>query len=40
MVWLGDSNWFLPRGLEWLPHVGVTEQPTELPASQPEPALV
>jgi RND superfamily putative drug exporter len=40
MVWLGDSNWYLPRWLEWLPHFGVTEQPTELPAAEPEPALV
>lgn len=39
MVWLGDSNWYLPRWLEWLPSVGVTEQPTELPAAEPEPAL-
>jgi uncharacterized membrane protein YdfJ with MMPL/SSD domain len=38
MVWLGDSNWYLPRWLERLPHFGVTEQPTELPAA--EPALV
>ena len=40
MVWLGDSNWYLPRWLEWLPHFGMTEQPTELPAAEPEPALV
>ena len=40
MVWLGDSNWYLPRCLEWLPHFGVTEQPTELPAAEPEAALV
>ena len=40
MVWLGDSNWYLPRWLEWLPHFGVTEQSTELPAAEPEPALV
>jgi RND superfamily putative drug exporter len=40
MVWLGDSNWYLPRWLEWLPHFGVTEPPAELPAAEPEPALV
>ncbi|MCY7365926.1 MAG: MMPL family transporter [Frankiaceae bacterium] len=40
MVWIGDSNWYLPRWLEWLPHFGVTAQPTELPAAEPEPALV
>jgi RND superfamily putative drug exporter len=40
MVWLGDSNWYLPRWLEWLPHFGVTEQPTELQAAEPHPALV
>lgn len=40
MVWLGVSNWYLPRWLEWLPRVGVTEQPAELPAADPEPALV
>jgi RND superfamily putative drug exporter len=22
MVWLGDSNWYLPRWLEWLPRLG------------------
>ena len=40
MVWLGDSNWYLPRWLEWLPRFGMTEQPTGLPVAEPQPALV
>ncbi len=40
MVWLGDSNWYLPRWLEWLPRFGVAEQSTELPAAEPEPSFV
>ena len=28
MKLLGDANWYLPRWLEWLPHVDQQEPPT------------
>jgi hypothetical protein len=31
---LGDWNWYLPKWLEWLPHVGAEG---ELPPAEPEP---
>jgi RND superfamily putative drug exporter len=37
MKLLGDWNWYLPRWLEWLPHVA-REVPAE-PARQPEPEV-
>ncbi len=40
MVWLGDSNWYLPRWLEWLPQIGTEDQPAELATAEPEPAMV
>jgi RND superfamily putative drug exporter len=41
MVWLGDSNWYLPRWLQWLPHLGTGEAaPTRPVAPEREPALV
>ena len=40
MVWLGDSNWYLPRWLEWLPQIGTADQPAELATAEPEPAMV
>jgi RND superfamily putative drug exporter len=47
MKLLGDWNWYLPKRLEWLPHVGPgdgkglppdTSTPQPHPASQPHPA--
>jgi uncharacterized membrane protein YdfJ with MMPL/SSD domain len=35
MKLLGDWNWYLPRSLEWLPHVGLGRKP---PETEPEPA--
>jgi RND superfamily putative drug exporter len=40
MVWLGDSNWYLPRWLEWLPQIGTEDQPAEMATAEPEPAMV
>ena len=37
MKLLGDWNWYLPRWLEWLPHVGA-EGDAALPAMPPEPS--
>ena len=37
MKLLGDWNWYLPRWLEWLPHVGA-EGEAALPAMPPEPS--
>jgi len=37
MVLLGDWNWYLPRWLDWIPHLGVERGPPEVavePASQ------
>jgi uncharacterized membrane protein YdfJ with MMPL/SSD domain len=36
MKLLGDWNWYLPRWLEWLPHVGPGGEP-ELPPDRDEP---
>jgi RND superfamily putative drug exporter len=33
---LGDWNWYLPRWLDWLPHVSI--EGTRLPPLAPEPA--
>ena len=43
MKLLGDWNWYLPRWLEWLPHV-TREVPSEpaapsLPELKPEPRI-
>ena len=43
MKLLGDWNWYLPRWLEWLPHV-TREVPSEpaapsLPELKPDPAF-
>ena len=41
MKLLGDWNWYLPRSLEWLPHVGIGRGPTDSSRKQepePEPA--
>jgi uncharacterized membrane protein YdfJ with MMPL/SSD domain len=40
MVRLGDSNWYLPHWLRWLPDMGMAEPPADLPTAEPEPALV
>jgi RND superfamily putative drug exporter len=41
MVWLGDSNWYLPGWLEWLPHLGSGEVAVTEPVDlEREPALV
>ena len=38
MKLLGDWNWYLPRSLEWLPHVGIGRGPTDSSRKQePEP---
>lgn len=39
MVWLGDSNWYLPRWLQWLPKMGIqeAEPPSQAPVPEPEP---
>jgi uncharacterized membrane protein YdfJ with MMPL/SSD domain len=34
MKLLGDWNWYLPRWLQWLPHLEPTE-PTAVPEAQP-----
>ena len=43
MKLLGDWNWYLPRWLEWLPHVGPGGAPALPPADhrpdEPPPAL-
>jgi RND superfamily putative drug exporter len=31
---LGDWNWYLPKWLEWLPHVGVEDDSGSLPEAQ------
>jgi RND superfamily putative drug exporter len=41
MKLLGDWNWYLPRSLEWLPHVGIGRGPADASRKQepePEPA--
>ena len=41
MKLLGDWNWYLPRSLEWLPHVGIGRGPADSSRKQepePEPA--
>jgi uncharacterized membrane protein YdfJ with MMPL/SSD domain len=41
MKLLGDWNWYLPRSLEWLPHVGIGRGPADARRKQepePEPA--
>jgi RND superfamily putative drug exporter len=35
MTLLGDWNWYLPRWLEWIPHVGPVGAPSLPPASGP-----
>jgi RND superfamily putative drug exporter len=44
MTLLGDWNWYLPRWLEWLPHVGPVAAPAlppaQPPAEEPTPAPV
>jgi uncharacterized membrane protein YdfJ with MMPL/SSD domain len=40
MKLLGDWNWYLPKWLEWLPHVtpeSGTDLPEALPVAPPEP---
>jgi uncharacterized membrane protein YdfJ with MMPL/SSD domain len=34
---LGDWNWYLPKWLEWLPHVGVEGEPPPEPEAAPAP---
>jgi uncharacterized membrane protein YdfJ with MMPL/SSD domain len=38
MKLLGDWNWYLPKWLEWLPHLEHTERPDEAPEAAPVPA--
>jgi uncharacterized membrane protein YdfJ with MMPL/SSD domain len=38
MKLLGDWNWYLPSWLEWLPKVGVSEEPSADVQPDPEPA--
>jgi RND superfamily putative drug exporter len=40
MKLLGDANWYLPRQLEWLPHLGAETPARQAPATPPayEPA--
>jgi putative drug exporter of the RND superfamily len=33
MTLLGDWNWYLPRWLEWIPHVGPVGAPALPPAA-------
>jgi len=33
---LGDWNWYLPKWLDWLPHVGSEDKPPEFPPDAPE----
>jgi RND superfamily putative drug exporter len=40
MVWLGDSNWYLPRWLEWLPKIGAEDPLAASAAAEREPARV
>ena len=35
MKLLGSRNWYLPRWLEWLPHLQVEEAPTARPTPEP-----
>ena len=35
----GDWNWYLPTWLEWLPQVGVSEEPSAVAQSDPEPVF-
>ena len=37
MTLLGDWNWYLPRWLEWIPHVGPVGAPSLPAAAAPEP---
>ena len=37
MKLLGDWNWYLPRWLEWLPHLSHAEPATPAPEPAPEP---
>ena len=37
MKLLGDSNWYLPRWLEWLPRLGSAEGPSPEPQPAPQP---
>jgi RND superfamily putative drug exporter len=39
MKLLGDWNWYLPRWLEWLPHLTpeLSLEPAPGPAAEPEP---
>ena len=36
---LGDWNWYLPKWLEWLPHLDYDEEPIERPCPAAKPAL-
>ncbi|MFL5908501.1 MAG: MMPL family transporter [Solirubrobacterales bacterium] len=38
MTLLGDWNWYLPRWLEWIPHVGPVGAPSLPPAAEAAPA--
>ena len=40
MTLLGECNWYLPRWLEWLPHVEVEGHSAPAPAREPEPEKV
>jgi uncharacterized membrane protein YdfJ with MMPL/SSD domain len=40
MKLLGDWNWYLPKWLEWLPHVGPADATGLPPAAEPRPAPV
>ena len=35
----GDWNWYLPTWLEWLPQVDVSEEPSAVVRSDPEPVF-
>ena len=35
----GDWNWYLHTWLEWLPQVGVSEEPSAIAQSDPEPVF-
>ena len=37
MTLLGKWNWYLPKWLEWLPHVGIEGAPAPKPSGAPQP---